>query len=295
MGALLTPWQRALRSLNGLSVGDALGEKFFFRDLEEIRSRQIPTGPWSYTDDTEMALSIVEQLGQRGAIDQDRLATAFAIRYNPRRGYGGAAHQLLEAIGRNPPGMWRTLTPAMFGGKGSFGNGAAMRIAPLGAFFCDDYARAAEQARLASQVTHSHPEGIAGGVAVALAAAWLSRDQAWNRQAFFETILEFTPPGQTHRGLERARDLSRDKSAQEAARELGNGDKVTAQDTVPFALWCAAAHPDDYRGAFWLTVEGRGDQDTNCAIVGGLVACRAVVPSQWVAARERLPKGFSDS
>jgi ADP-ribosylglycohydrolase len=56
-------------------------------------------------------------------------------------------------------------------GRGSFGNGGAMRIAPLGAFFADDVERVVVEARRAREVTHAHPEAVARAVAVAVAAA----------------------------------------------------------------------------------------------------------------------------
>ena len=63
------------------------------------------------------------------------------------------------------------MTPRLFGGEGSFGNGAAMRVAPLGAYFADELDAVVEQASFSAEVTHSHPEGIAGAIAVAVAAA----------------------------------------------------------------------------------------------------------------------------
>ncbi|HEX4419364.1 MAG TPA: ADP-ribosylglycohydrolase family protein [Kofleriaceae bacterium] len=87
---------RARLALEGLSVGDAFGERFFVapETVEGlIDARAVPREPWHYTDDTEMALSIVEVLEQHGRIDQAALATAFARRYRaqPDRGYGGTA------------------------------------------------------------------------------------------------------------------------------------------------------------------------------------------------------------
>ena len=73
---------------------------------------------------------------------------------------------------------------------------------------------------------------------------------------------------------------------------LGNGVKVSAQDTVPFCLWCAAKYLDNYEEAMWATVSALGDRDTTCAIVGGIVACYTGVegiPPDWLAAREPLP------
>jgi ADP-ribosylglycohydrolase len=84
---------RAWLSLDGLSVGDAFGERFF-RPLHEVRQRisrrLLPDSPWTYTDDTEMALSIVEILKEHGSIHQDHLANRFANRMQFNRGYGQA-------------------------------------------------------------------------------------------------------------------------------------------------------------------------------------------------------------
>jgi ADP-ribosylglycohydrolase len=73
---------------------------------------------------------------------------------------------------------------------------------------------------------------------------------------------------------------------------VGNGSQVSAQDTVPFALWSAAQHLNNYEEALWQTVSALGDMDTNCAIVGGIVAlCAGVenIPEEWHRNREPLP------
>jgi ADP-ribosylglycohydrolase len=72
---------------------------------------------------------------------------------------------------------------------------------------------------------------------------------------------------------------------------LGNGSTVISSDTVPFALWCAAGHIDNYEEALWATISAWGDIDTNCAIVGAIVAMavgRDGIPARWVEAREPL-------
>ena len=96
-----TPLALARRSLAGLAVGDAFGETIFGEPREVARrvaKRLIATRrPWRWTDDTAMALSIVEVLGRHNAIDPDELAAAFARRYAdaPDRGYGQGASALL--------------------------------------------------------------------------------------------------------------------------------------------------------------------------------------------------------
>src|SRR4051794_12504539 len=128
--------KRACLSLAGLSVGDAFGERFFTHpDVVEglIDARALPRTPWTWTDDTAMAVSVVAVLETHGRIDQDALAQAFATRYaaDRLRGYGGTAHGILHAIGVGLP--WREAAGGVFDGQGSMGNGAAMRAAPVGA------------------------------------------------------------------------------------------------------------------------------------------------------------------
>ena len=289
--------RRALVSLDGLSVGDAFGERFFYLPNVErmIAQRGIPRRPWPYTDDTEMALAIVEVLGRRGKIDQDDLAAAFARRYQarPNRGYGATAHEILKSVATGV--AWRTAASRAFGGEGSMGNGGAMRVAPLGAYWADDLNTVVEQARASAAVTHAHAEGQAGAIAVAVAAAWAARRGAGEAVeppgALIELALANTPQGSTRRGLVYARDLFDDESVDTVVEVLGNGSNVTSPDTVPFALWCAARHIDDYPEAIWTTVSGLGDIDTNCAIVGGIVALSTgpdAIPAVWLLSRETL-------
>jgi ADP-ribosylglycohydrolase len=289
---------RARRSLDGLSVGDGFGERFFLHQAVAeslIAARAEPRSPWRTTDDTAMALSIVETLEAHGQIEQDDLARRFAERYarEPWRGYGGTAHEILKAIGAGSP--WRAAAGGAFGGAGSMGNGAAMRAAPIGAYFAEDLARVVDAARASAEVTHAHPDGIAGAIAVALAAAFAASVSAAggaapeHRSALFHQVLARTPPGPTRDGVARAAELPAETTVEAAAFALGSGHRVLSMDTVPFALWCAARHLSDFVAAMWTTVAGLGDRDTTCAIAGGIVALSAPeLPQAWLAAREPL-------
>jgi ADP-ribosylglycohydrolase len=281
----------AILSLEGLSVGDGFGETFFNRGAPaQIAARQLPAGPWGWTDDTAMALSIVETLLVEQKIDQAALAQRFARRYlqEPWRGYGGGAHRLLTAVSQGQD--WRQASLGLFAGGGSYGNGAAMRAAPIGAYFAGDAERAAQEAQLSAEVTHAHVEGIAGGVAVAVAAALAAQEVVPKGSDFLAAVLALVPAGLTRDGIYQALELSGAVPAETAAQILGSGAQVSAQDTVPFCLWCAAYHLDDYEEALWTTVAGLGDRDTTCAIVGGIVALSAGgVPAAWSSRREPLP------
>lgn len=288
--------QRARLSLDGLSVGDAFGQHFFVPNVEFlIGQRTIPFPRWQYTDDTEMALAIVDVLEAHGHIHQDELSRAFVQRYqrNPLRGYGATARQILEAVANGGP--WRAASASAFGGEGSMGNGAAMRVAPLGAYFADDLDRAVKEAIASAEVTHGHPEGQAGAVAVASAAAFASRISAGLEKTkpgcLIELAIEHLEAGDTRNRLIQALALPLAESPVAAARLLGSGQRVTAPDTVPFTLWCASRHFDNYEEVLWNTVAGLGDRDTTCAIVGGIVALsagRASIPEEWLRAREPL-------
>lgn len=285
---------RVRRSLEGLSIGDAFGQQFFYFP-EWIASRTLPAAPWHFTDDTVMALSIAEALDAQGRADQDALAAAFARRYReePDRGYGGMAHRILLEFsqGRN----WREISRAVFGGEGSMGNGGAMRVAPLGAYFADDLERAAREAAGSAEVTHAHPEGQAGAVAVAVAAVvactTCGKPAAVAGPEILTAAYQWTPDGATREGIARAIELTPGASVGLAVAALGNGSQVIAPDTVPFALWCAARHSSDFVEAMWTTISGLGDRDTTCAIVGGIVALSAGerrIPDQWRLSREPL-------
>jgi ADP-ribosylglycohydrolase len=241
-----------------------------------------------------MALSVVEVLRQYGEIDQDQLALSFARHYDKTRGYGAAMHGLLPRLGAGEP--WCRAASSLFGGKGSYGNGAAMRVAPVGAYFADDLDAVVENARRAAEVTHMHPEAVAGAIAVAVAAAWAwrVRDSAPlpNGPDFIDLVLPSVPPSEVRRGIRQVRDFSDDMTVDEVVTIAGNGEDVTAQDTVPFVLWCAGQHLDYFEEALWLTVSGLGDRDTTCAMVGGIVAMRTGledIPTEWVQSREALP------
>jgi ADP-ribosylglycohydrolase len=288
-------------SLRGLALGDGFGERWFHRGnreaVEMIRARQLPAeASWYWTDDTAMAVTIVHLLHLRGAIEASSLAAMFAATYeaDPYRGYGYGMTVLLPRLAQEPDN-WQTHARALFGGQGSLGNGAAMRVAPLGAWFGHDLERACEQAEIAAAVTHAHPEGIAGAVAVAAAAALgtASRDSdPPEPSAFLGQVAACIPEGLVRDGIERAATLTASTPVWKASDLLGNGQRIRASDTVPFALWSAAHHLDDLTGALWTTAEGLGDVDTTCAITGGVVAARTGltnVPQQWLDLREPLP------
>ena len=288
------PLVLARRSLLGLAGGDAFGETMFGEPADSARraaQRLISTRrPWRWTDDTAMALSIVEVLGRHATIEPDALAAAFVRRWSddPHRGYGHGAFNLLTRVSYGAP--WRTEARGLFNGQGSFGNGAAMRAAPIGGYFAGDLDRVAAAALRSAEPPHAHPDGAAGAVAVAVAAAVAASGGGGG--TLLEEAVRWTPPGNTRAGIERAAatDLAADPG--EVGRALGTGLEVAAHDTVPFCLWVAARHLGSYEDALWTAASQHGDRDTMAAIVGGIVVLATgedQIPALWRAATEPVP------
>ena len=283
-------------ALEGLSVGDAFGDNFFIHaDIAQamIHSRALPKPVWLFTDDTNMALSVYHVLHQHHDILQDELATSFSHHYDPARGYGPAMHRVLSQIASGD--SWKEVATRLFDGQGSYGNGAAMRVAPIGAYFYDNLEKVSELARKSAEITHAHPEGIAGAIAIAVAAGVACRlhsKTAPTRAEFIDMIVPFVPDSEVKTGIRRARDIQ-SNVVEHVIGMIGNGYHMSAQDTVPFALWCAGESLSDYENALWLTASGLGDVDTNCAIVGGIVAVYVGydgIPSEWIQYRGPLPQ-----
>jgi ADP-ribosylglycohydrolase len=281
---------RARVALEGLSVGDAFGSFFEFNTetVRLIEERKLPPTPWSYTDDTNMALSVYENLRLHGAVDQDALAASYVAHFDAERNYGVGVRQMLTRMS-NGEG-WQTVAKEMFFGEGSFGNDAAMHTALIGAYFADDLDKVIEQAKRAAEVTHTHPQGIAGAIAVAVAAACV-----WDasKPDLIAAVLPHVPAGEVRDGIQRAYELPSGTTAQTAAEALGNGSRASVQDTVPFVLWCAKEHMGNYEEAIWQAASALGDVDTICAMVGGIIVAHTGttgIPDEWRQYREALPR-----
>jgi ADP-ribosylglycohydrolase len=280
----------ALKSLKGLSVGDAYGQA----RLLGMYGHDLGDGPgaWPWTDDTHMALSVFEVLDRHDRIEQDALAMAFARRFGqePTRGYAEGAVQLLHRVLQGE--HWREAAPSLFGGQGSFGNGGAMRAAPLGAWFAGLPEKAAAEGARSAEVTHAHLEGRTGAMAVAVAGALLAGTSPPQGDDFLRAVAAQLPETRTRAGIEAACRFG-PTQLQDAAHRLGTGRLETSPDTVPFCLWAVARHGRNYERAVTLACEPRGDRDTVGAIVGGLaVLLDPRVPEEWLRLREPLPPGF---
>lgn len=242
-----------------------------------------------------IAISIVDVLDDFERIVQDELAARFARCFvqQPHRGYGAGATQLLRHIAGG--GSWREAAGAMFGGQGSVGNGAAMRAGPVGAYFADDLDEVVRQAVASAEVTHAHPDGQSGAIAVALAAAMMLRANTDPRRNCVSCFSRDLSP--SWRWLYARRPDSRcgavpELPAADRRRTTRQWRRGALVKYCAVCLWCVTRAPRDFERAMWTTVAGLGDRDTTCAIVGSIVGCGAALPQHWLDCREQLPIAF---
>jgi len=180
--------------------------------------------------------------------------------------------------------------------EGSCGNGSAMRVAPLGAFLGGmvdlQPDRMIAEAALQAQVTHCHPEGIAGSIAITTAALVVasthqSAEPFMASKGLLQKIIQYVPESEVRNGIKKAMDLPVETPIGKAIEVLGNGTHVTCQDTVPLCCWLISKHlqkysPEEtYEKAIIETSMAFGDVDTNCAIVGGVVGIVSPPPDKW--------------
>ena len=284
----------SLLALEGVSLGDSFGQTFFVDEsvaLQRIASKTLPDATWWLTDDSIMASAVYSTLDTLGTIEQSALVARFLQLYelDTSRGYGATMARMLRLVAGGAD--WRAVSRDAFDGMGSFGNGAAMRVAPLGAYFAGDDSKISEQAWLSAETTHANPEGIAGAIAVAIACGWAASNGPSNAESFLTHVAENTPKSVTRDNIFRASELPTSYDVRTAVTILGNGTNLSSQDTVPFSLWCAAGNLGSFTTAMWQTVSGLGDRDTTCAIVGGIVALAVGtegLPSDWQQRRESL-------
>jgi poly(ADP-ribose) glycohydrolase ARH3 len=171
---------------------------------------------------------------------------------------------------------------------GSYGNGAAMRVAPVGLLFRDRPETLWEQARLSALPTHVHPLGIEGAQLLALAVALCTQADPFDRQAFFARLLDACVSPEFRGQLERAAAV---RSPDELS-ELGN--RIEAVYSVPTALASFALTPDDFAATIGHVIFLGGDTDTIAAMAGALSGAylgSQGVPRRLVDLLENSPKG----
>ena len=281
----------------GVAVGDALGAPFEGIGMvhpAELRSMEAEPGPLRYTDDTHMTLGMAESLLERRGFDGEHMAMTFARKYHqePWRGYGAGPPQIFRLLAQGI--SWEKAGEMLFGGTGSFGNGAAMRVTPAALAYYHDPKRVTSVAAQSALITHSHELGIEGAVLQACAISHLVQ---WHPCTPFSAadllhVLERVASSSVYRHkLERMRTLLPEAPLGEVTKALGNG--IASHEAVPAALYAFLRNPDSFSRAVLYAISLGGDTDTIASMTGALSGAylgEAAIPMVWSQGVEGAPR-----
>jgi len=293
-------------SLLGGMVGDVIGSpveaespgyiRKSFKDLDAILAlKTVPeliSGEWEvgrFTDDTQMTLCVADWLVSDYKHDGKNLLEKFCQAYEPWRHYGPGARMILESF-HSAGDRWPELATAMFP-QGSYGNGSAMRVAPIGLLFHNDFNRMIEVARISSAVTHSHWLAIQGATLQAAAVAQALKGEMDARSfivALKPVLDHFAKLGQDISVYRKALaqiliGISKNVLPARMSRFLGNG--IKAQEAVPMAIYCFLANRNSFENAVTSAVFLGGDTDTIASMTGaisGAALGESAIPKRWL-------------
>jgi poly(ADP-ribose) glycohydrolase ARH3 len=281
-----------LGALIGTGVGDSLGA--FFEgargcEPEEIESIADRQKVLRYTDDTHMMIGVAESLVKSGGFNGEDMAQTFARNYElePFRGYGPGPPRIFRLV--RAGAAWDEAAQGIYPG-GSYGNGSAMRIAPVGVFYHHDPAMLREVAYDSSRITHTHKLGEEGAAlqayAVALATS-LEPTEDLNRTDFLAKLTGFVKDAVYKEKLGRIEALLNKPDRDKVIIELGRG--IEAFNSVPTAVYSFLFHPRSFARAVLHAISLGGDTDTIGAMTGAISGAYLGVdgiPGRWRARLE---------
>ena len=289
-------------ALLGCFLGDAFGAGFegMPPDRAEFHMSKLSKKfSRSYTDDTDMTLALAESIAQAGTVDPEDIAKQFSLHCDLTRGY--AIGTIKAVLGLRAGLKWHQVSRIVFE-EGSFGNGAAMRVSPVGIFYHHDLDDLQEAAITQANITHVHPLGQWGAVmqaaCVGLAVTQNSREP-FKKEQMVTNLREvlWSGPIEYVKALNKIEEmLARGKKlqAQEVVRSLGNG--VEAHFSAPSASYIAITYSPDFSDAIRAAISLGGDTDTIAGMVGAIVGAHVGekgLPVEWIEQLEDGPRGRS--
>ncbi len=220
----------------GAIIGDIAGSVYEWRNCktDDPETIGLTKGGCEFTDDSVMTVAVADALlRKRNYVETFK---EWGRRY-PNVGYGGTFFKWIKAEQVEPYGSW--------------GNGSAMRVSPVGwAFGSIDETLA--EAKRSAEVTHNHPEGIKGAQAVA-AAIFFARNgySKSDIKGFIASCFQY--------------DLNRTTASIRPEYKFD----VSCQGSVPEAIICFL-ESTSYENSLKLAISLGGDSDTIACIAGGI-------------------------
>jgi len=280
-----------LGALIGTGVGDSLGALFEGRrgvEVGEIEAAAERRKVLTYTDYTHMMIGVAESLVRIGGFDGDDMAQTFLKNYElePFRGYGPGPPYIFRLI--KAGAAWYEAAHGLYRG-GSYGNGSAMRIAPIGVFYHDNPALLREIACKSSQITHAHNLGEEGAALQAFAIALatnLDPAKTFHWSDFLTRLVSFVQNAVYREKLNMIEELIEQPDKGKVIMELGNG--IEAFNSVPTAIYSFLSQPHSFAQAVLHAISLGGDTDTIGAMTGAISGAYLGFESIPVKWRDKL-------
>ncbi len=244
----------------GAIIGDIVGSRYEFNPTNDYNFEIFAKGS-DFTDDTICTVAVADAL-LKGR-DYGESIHEWCQRYpNPKGSYGGRFHNWVMSANPEP--------------YGSFGNGSAMRVSPIGWWFYNREDVLSEATKTA-ECTHNHPEGIKGACTVALAIMLANKMRQEKGEVDVAALLE-----ECVRFSGYNIDIRREA--------VLNRFDETCQGTVPVALWIIG-QSNSFEDSIRRAVSLGADADTLGAIVGGIAEAIWGIP-EWMKSKAQtyLPK-----
>jgi poly(ADP-ribose) glycohydrolase ARH3 len=289
-------------SILGCFLGDAYGSGFEGMDSDRVRfhiGNLSKKATRSYTDDTDMTLALAESIIRCGKVDPEDIANQFRLCCDLTRGYAAGTINAILALRAGL--KWHQAARIVFQ-NGSFGNGAAMRVSPVGLFYHQDLDALQEAAIQQANITHVHPLGQWGAVMQACAvglAVIQNPGEPFKGEEVIVRLREvlWRGPVEYLRALNKIEEMlsiGKKLRAREIVQSLGNG--VEAQFSVPSACYIAVTHSPDFCDAIRAAISLGGDTDTIAGMTGAIVGAHVgekSLPAEWIEQLEEGPRGCS--
>jgi poly(ADP-ribose) glycohydrolase ARH3 len=283
----------------GSAVGDAMGELAFqYSEKDKLMEAAVRVTELRYTDDTAMAIGLATSLLRKGHVEARDLGETFRRNFEkePWRGYAAGPPTIFSLV-LSEEIAYVDAARMLFGGEGSFGNGAAMRIVPLGLFFHNS-PQIYQLASGSAEVTHAHPIGKDGAAVQAFAVAQavkLDSTEEFRPEQFVRYLIGFTRTSEMREKLELVRKLLREGVVPSIAAEQ-LGQSVAVHESLPFAIYSFLRFPSSFEDCLYCAIMHGGDRDTLGAMAGALsgayLGCEAI-PHSWrtkLENREKIEK-----
>ncbi len=236
-----------------------------------------------------MTIGVAKSLLESNGFNGDYMAKTFIRNYEaePWRGYGLGPPMVLRMIKSGEP--WNSAGAKLYRG-GSFGNGSAMRISPVGLLYSNNSEKLREVSAQSSSITHSHELGKEGAAlqtyAVALALNTPS-DEDFDREAFLLKLQNFVQSQLYKEKIAQIKELLSEQDKVKVVAVLGND--IEAPRSVPTAIYCCLLQPNSYKNPVIYAISLGGDADiiaSMASAISGAYLGIGAIPQEWRAKLE---------